>query len=420
MFLAKSKIYYGWIVLLVIFFALLISQGIKFSFGAFIEPWEKEFGISRGTVSFIALYGFIIFGIGQPIVGKCVDRFGIRIVISVSMLLVGFSVIMLYFSSQLWHIFIWFGLANFGFSGASKVAAAVAITKWFVKKRGSVIGLIIAGSSVGQMLIVPLSLYMITIWGWQFTFLIYGFILLLIFFPICWLLVRSKPEDIGTVPYGAEDAALPPSPKTESAAANQEAEKTVHYFKTVPFWFLAIPYFLCGATTAGLIDTHLIPYAHDHGLSTPSTGFVVSVLAAFNIVGTIASGYVADKMDNRKFLGILYAVRFITMIILLFSGNFMLLIIFAVLFGLVDFATIAPTTMLAADYFKQHSPGTVVGYLSLSHQMGSAAGAYIPGVIYDITGGYGTVIAAAAVLLVVAASLSFLLPRPPSLVNRTA
>lgn len=167
-----------------------------------------------------------------------------------------------------------------------------------------------------------------------------------------------------------------------------QSQTNYSFLKTRNFWFLAIPFIICGYTTTGLMDTHLIPISHDHGFSTNITGAAVSLLAAFNIIGTLCSGQIADHFSNRKFLALLYFIRGLSIILLLLTDQWLLLMIFALSFGLVDFATFAPTTMLASEYFKNQSVGLVIGLLSLGHQIGSALGAFIPGLLYDMTGDY--------------------------------
>ena len=180
--------------------------------------------------------------------------------------------------------------------------------------------------------------------------------------------------------------------------------------KSRRFWFLAIPYLICGFTTTGLMDTHLISLAHEHGYSEIMAGTTVSFLAAFNILGTLLSGFFADRWNNRKFLAGLYIIRAISISILFVSGHNFTLLLFSIIFGFVDFATIAPTSILATNFYEGNFIGYALGLLYLSHQIGSALGAYIPGLLFQITGNYNISLASAVVLLIVASILSFLLP----------
>jgi predicted MFS family arabinose efflux permease len=190
---------------------------------------------------------------------------------------------------------------------------------------------------------------------------------------------------------------------------------------TRAFWGLALPFFVCGVTTTGMIDTHLIPFAHDHGHSPALAGGAVALLAAFNILGTLASGPLADSCDGRLILAGLYASRALTLVLLLVADAGGWLLVFGVLFGLVDFATVAPTQLLASQYFRDRSLGFVFGMIFLVHQVGSAVGAWVPGFVHDRTGSYDLAFAAAIATLVGAAAFSLALPRPePARVPETA
>lgn len=159
-----------------------------------------------------------------------------------------------------------------------------------------------------------------------------------------------------------------------------------------------------------MIDTHLIPYAHDHGYSAAVTGATVSLLAAFNVLGTLASGPLSDRYDSRRILASLYAGRALTLVLLLTTGSPGWLLAFGVLFGVVDFATVAPTQVLSSAYFRGHSLGVVFGLIFLAHQLGSAVGAYVPGALHDLTGSYTLALLSGAAALVLAAALSLTLP----------
>jgi MFS family permease len=406
-----KKIHYGWVILLLSFLALLSVQGVRLSFGAFIQPWESEFSTDRGTVSFIAMLSFVIYGISQPIVGKLIDRLGVRKIISFSALIVGISIFLTFMVKTPFQLLLLYGvIGSIGFGGASGVVASVAVTHWFKEKRGLALGMITAGMSAGQLVLVPFSLILINWLGWKPTVIILGTFLSIVVFPMLLIFFRNSPAEKGMQAYG--ESSSPESIENDLKEKQEKQEKmSFQGIKTREFWFLALPYFVCGYTTSGLMDTHLIPFAHDHGFSADMTGAAVSLLAAFNIAGTLLSGQIADHWSNKNFLAFLYGMRGISIIaLLMLTDQPYLLLAFAILFGLVDFATVAPTSMLAADYFKRYSIGLILGWLYLSHQMGSALGAYIPGIIYDWTGGYQFAFISAILLLAGASLLSFLLP----------
>lgn len=402
------KVHYGWWVLFFSFFSLLTVQGARLSFGAFIVPWEKSLSTGRGMISFIGTLSFIVYGLTQPLVGKLIDRWGVRRILSYSALIAGIGTLLTVTASTPFELWLWFGiLASIGFGGASSVAASIAVTNWFNKKRGLALGIITSGFGAGQFFMVPLALGIIQEKGWEAASLTLGGILVFLAFPLLLLFLRNSPSDMGLQPYGG-------SPDNQSDIDTKKAKtqgSNPSFWRHRGFWCLILPYFVCGFTTTGLMDTHLVPFAHDHGFSAATTGTAVSLLALFNVMGTLASGHFADRWSNRWMLVTLYAVRAITVFFLIYIHQPYLLWFFSILFGLVDFSTVAPTTLLATRYFQSMNVGLVLGWLSFGHQVGSALGAFIPGWLFDLTGGYALSFLIATIMLGGAVVLSFLLPQ---------
>lgn len=413
----KLKFHYAWVIIFITFLALLAVQGVRLSFGAFVQPWEQEFSMDRGTISLISMLSFIVYGLSQPVMGRLVDKLGPRMILSVSTLIVGISIFLTSFVQQPWQLFLLYGIfVSIGVGGASNVAATVLVTKWFNEKRGLALGIIEAGFGAGQMLLVPGSLLLINWLDWKLTVLILGIFLAVIVFPIVIFLLRNEPHEKGLEPIGGGQQ------EEQTSHQSQASENFSNWdaFRQRQFWFLILPFGICGFTSTGLMDTHLIPIAQLCGFSPGVTSATVSILAAFNIIGILLSGIVADRWSCRKILLGLYAARALSIVILLYTSNPATLMIFAVLFGLVDFATVAPTQLLATQYFKNHSIGFILGWLSLSHQIGSALGAYLPGLFYSHAGSYTISFYVSIILLGIAAIFSALLPRSINISNEKA
>ncbi|RKQ22035.1 MFS transporter [Bacillus subtilis] len=407
-----KRLHYAWIIVSVTFLILLAVQGVRLSFGAFVEPWERQFSMDRGTISLISTLSFIVYGISQPVIGRLVDKWGARAVLSWSALLTGVSIFLTYFVTSPWQLFLLYGLGvSLGVGGASNVAASVLVVNWFSKKRGLAFGIMEAGFGAGQMLLVPGSLMLIHWFSWKLTVVVLGLLLMVIVFPAALLLLRNNPSEKNAEPIGGlAEAEKETAPKTTALSVTG-------MFRMRQFWFLILPFLICGFTTVGLMDTHLIPFSHDHGFSTTVTSAAVSLLAGFNIAGILLSGIVADRWSSRKILCFLYAVRALSIVILIYSHEPYLLLAFAILFGLVDFATVAPTQMLATQYFQNYSIGLMIGWLSLAHQIGSALGSYVPGVIYTVTGEYTLAFYLSIGMLVLASVMNAML-REPAAVTR--
>lgn len=399
------KLHYGWIILLTTFLALFAVQGVRLAFGAFIIPWEDDFSLDRGMISLISTLSFIVYGLSQPVIGQLIDRYGARIIIIVSTALVGVSIIITAMVQHSWQLFLLYGcFVLLGVGGTSNVAAASIVTKWFTAKRGFALGIVEAGFGAGQMLMVPGSLILIQLMGWRGTVVVLGLCLLLVVVPIITILIRNKPSDKGIMPYGGEE-------ERGNALHEESRISTWDVLRDCKFWFIIVPFVFCGFTTTGLMDTHLIPFAHDHGFSTHTTGSAVSVLAAFNIIGILLSGYLADRWSSRKILIYLYIARGLSLILLIVSNQSVLLLIFSAIFGLVDFATVAPTQLLATKYFDKNIVGFIIGWLFLGHQVGSALGSYIPGLLYSHNGHYTNAFYISILILLLATFMVYLLPK---------
>jgi sugar phosphate permease len=412
--------HYAWTVLALCFFAILCAQGVRLSFGAFVRPWESAFGASRGEIALIGSLSFLVYGGSQPFVGRAVDRVGIRRTLAISTLVVAAGLALSAATRSPWQLAITYGVvASLGFGGASGVAASVAVTYWFTARRGLAFALVEAGFGAGQLLLVPTALLVVGAAGWRATLLGGAALLAAVVAPVLWRRLRDRPEDVGLEPIGGPlDAPAPPGAAAgddRDAAAAPEPAAAVGLrglARSRGFWSLAAPFFVCGITTTGFVDTHLIPLAQDRGLPAATAGLAVALLAAANVSGILASGPLADRVDNRLLLAALYGTRALSFVVLALLVSGPALIAFAMLFGLVDFSVVAPTQSLAARYVEPRTAGLAFGCLNAVHQLGSAIGAWVPGVAFDRTGSYDSVLVVAIVVLAAAAITCLTLPRP--------
>ncbi|MCL4123438.1 UNVERIFIED_CONTAM: hypothetical protein GTU68_021035, partial [Idotea baltica] len=398
--------HYAWVILGVVFLGVLGAQGVRLAFGAFVVPWEESFGVSRGTVAAVSFVSFLTYGATQPVVGKFTDRFNIPRMFSFGLLVIAAGLALSASAGSTLVLGITYGvIASVGFGISASVAASVLVARWFVAKRGMAFGILEAGFGAGQLVLAPLSLLLISRFGWRPTLWVFAALLTFVLAPIMLMFLRNSPESMGLEPLGGPDP----------DALVETEEVRPNLLRSKEFWYLGIPFFVCGITTTGMIDTHLIPFSHDHGNSDAITSAAVGALAVFNIIGTAGAGLLVDHYDPRRMLGWLYAVRAVSLVLVLVLNQGFWLVQFGVLFGIVDFATVAPTQTLVSRYFGARSMGFVFGLVLASHQVGSAIGSYVPGRLYDLTGSYGLSFIMAATTLVIASTLSFLLPVPGQL-----
>jgi sugar phosphate permease len=406
--------HYAWTVLGLCFFAILCAQGVRLSFGAFVRPWEDAFGASRGTIALIGSLSFLVYGGSQPFVGRAVDRFGIRRTLAISTLVVAAGLALSSAAQTTWQLALSYGVvASLGFGGASGVAASVAVTYWFTTRRGLAFALVEAGFGAGQLLLVPTALLVVSLAGWRATLLAGAALLAAVVAPVLWRRLRDRPEDVGLEPIGGAVAPGAGAPGADGVTAADPAAVGLRGLaRSRGFWSLALPFFVCGITTTGFVDTHLIPLAQDRGIPSGSTGLAVALLAAANVTGILASGPLADRVDNRLLLAALYGTRGVSFVVLAVLVSGPALVGFAMLFGLVDFSVVAPTQSLAARYVEPRTVGLAFGCLNAVHQLGSAVGAWVPGIVFDRTGSYDDVLVVSVVVLAAAALTCLTLPRP--------
>jgi sugar phosphate permease len=408
--------HYAWTVLGLCFLAILCAQGVRLSFGAFVRPWEEAFDASRGTITLIGSLSFLVYGGSHPVVGRAVDRFGIRRTLAVSTVLVAAGMALSAAAPGPLALALSYGVvASLGFGGASGVAASVAVTYWFTSRRGLAFALVEAGFGAGQLALVPLALVAVAAFGWREALAGGAVLLVAGVAPVLWRRLRDRPEDVGLLPIGGPLPAAVAEADGDAGGAGEppgEVAGMRGLLRSRGFWLLAAPFFVCGLTTTGFVDTHLIPLAQDRGIADATAGLAVALLAAANVTGILASGPLADRVDNRRLLAAMYLTRGGSFMLLLLFADAGTLLAFALLFGLVDFAVVAPTQWLAARYVSPRTVGLAFGCLNAVHQLGSAIGAWLPGLAYDATGSYDDVLVVAAAILVVASATCVALPRP--------
>jgi MFS family permease len=223
---------------------------------------------------------------------------------------------------------------------------------------------------------------------------------LVVFAPLVAFLIRSKPADIGLRPYGEEsDVILEEKPAHSASDAKTGSHSVWAVLRQRIFWQLSIPYFICGFSDVGLINTHYIPFTQGNGFSTGIIAFTFSLIAITNIIGTIGTGYLADRWNRSRLLALIYMVRALTFVFLLIADKPWLLMIFALIYGISEMASIAPTSSICADLFGKYSFGVVLGVISISHMLGGSIGSMIPGIIYDSVHSYVPVFIISAILL---------------------
>jgi MFS family permease len=405
-----KPLYYGWIVLGAVVFVMLAASGIRAVFGVFIKPIEAEFGWTRAQLSGAAALSLFVLGAVGPMVGWLADVWGPRRVMLLSTIVLGVGAVLASFVGHLWQMYGTAGVLMAAGAGGLGIATASTIAaRWFVARRGLIIGILGGAMSAGQMLVIPFSMLLISLYGWRASYLWLGVGILVLTLPMVLAFVRDDPAEKGLKPYGAGTAA-----GAAFGGVKDERRVPVSEAMGVPaFWLLAVTFFVCGYTSNGLVLTHLVPHAAEHGFSQMHAAQALGLMGAMNIVGTIASGWICDRFGRKGPLAFYYGVRGLSLIFLLYVWNVPSLHLFAAIFGLNYISTVPPTTTLTANIFGRLSVGALSGWIFFSHQVGSALGAWAGGAIFDATGSYSWAFVSAAALAFIASGLSLLIKEVP-------
>jgi MFS family permease len=371
-----------------------------------------EGGWSLVTMSAAVSVNLVLYGLTAPFAAALMERFGLRRVVSAGLLLIAAGAGLSVLAQAAWQLVVTWGvLIGLGTGSMALVFAATVANAWFVKRRGLVMGILTAGGAAGQLVFLPVVAYLVEATSWQIASLLIAAAAVAVL-PLVVVLVRDRPADLGLAPYGGDHLVTPPRPVRGNAAglALAALHKGV---RTKAFWALAGAFAICGATTNGLIGIHFIPSAHDHGMATTTAAALLMLVGVFDIVGTVASGWLTDRIDPRWLLLVYYTFRGVGLLLLpwlLADTVHPSMVVFIVVYGLDWVATVPPTVALCRRLFG--SQGTIVfGWVFASHQLGAAAAALTAGIIRDTFGTYTYAWFGGAALCVFAAVLSIGLRR---------
>ncbi|MEG9249837.1 MFS transporter [Arthrobacter sp. Soc17.1.1.1] len=411
----RPRIHPAWIVAAVAFLTLVGAAGFRAAPSVLMVPLEEEFGWSRGVLSLAVSINLVLFGLTAPFAAALMERFGIRRITSLALLVIGAGSALTVLVREPWQILLTWGvLIGLGTGSIALVFAATVASTWFVRRRGLVVGILTAGSAAGQLVFLPVMAALVDTANWRVASLVIAAGALAVI-PLVLVWLHDAPADIGARPYGEPPGdAVPasaPAQRTNAAARALRALRTASHHRT--FWALAGGFAICGATTNGLIGTHFIPSAHDHGMSTTTAAGLLALVGVFDIVGTIASGWLTDRYNPKVLLAVYYLFRGISLFVLpaLLAATVQPpMIIFIVIYGLDWVATVPPTVALCRSAFGADGP-LVFGWVFAAHQLGAAAAAVGAGFIRDTSGEYTIAWFGAAALCAVAALLTFLVRR---------
>jgi MFS family permease len=414
--LARRNIHYGWVVVAVTFLTMLVTAAAMGSPGVLIVPLEREFGWDNAQISTALALRLMLFGLFGPFAAAFMNRFGVRNVIICALVLIASGFLASLAMTRVWQlVLLWGVVVGVGSGLTAIVLAATVATRWFNHRRGLVVGLLSASSATGQLLFLPLIAELTTRFGWRFTLVfICGMLAFVALIALAFM--RDRPSDLDLPLYGETAVTPPPAAGVGLVSLLLSPLAVLKDAARVPiFWVLFGTFFICGCSTNGLIQTHFITLCGDYGLAAVSAASVLAMMGVFDFIGTIGSGWLSDRFDNRWLLFWYYGLRGLSLLYLPFTDfTFYGLSLFAVFYGLDWIATVPPTVKLVADRFGRERAGMVFGWVFAGHQIGAASAAFGAGYSRTVFASYLPAFFIAGALCIFAAGLVLMVRKSPA------
>jgi MFS family permease len=385
----RRRVHYGWIVVGVTFGVMVVTAGVRATPGVLIVPFESYFHWSRATISFAVGVNLLLYGLMGPFAAALMDRFGVRRTIGAALTVIVASVAATPAMREAWQlVMLWGVLIGCGCGLVGNFLAALVATRWFHRRQGLVVGLLTAANAAGQLIFLPAIAALLDAAGWRLTSLVLAAVVLALM-PFAAILMRDRPGDLGLARYG-ETGSREPAPPAAGNPVGAAFRALADAGASRDFWLLAGAYLICGATTNGLIATHLIPACVDHGIAEMTGAGLLAATAAFSFVGGTLSGWFTDRWDSRVLLAWYYGLRGLSLIYLPFAFrmSFVGLLVFGVFYGLDWIASVPPTVRLLTRIVGSERAAIMVAWVTVIHQVGAAAAAYLGGVLRAAFGTY--------------------------------
>lgn len=415
-FFTGLGIHYAWVVAFVTFLAALVAAGAVGSVGVMLIPLQMEFGWTQAEISSALGIRLALLGLVAPFAAALFMRFGLRPVIIASLALIAVGTGVSVYMTELWQLVaLWGVVVGLAAGLTALVMSATVATRWFETRRGLVIGLLSSATAMGQLVFLPFMAWLVKAEGWRTATLA-----LCIFYAIAVaavvLFIRNRPSDVGLRPFGAWPDSPIAAPPASSAAPTTNLflapfEALAVAVRKPIFWILAGSFFVCGASTNGLVQMHLIPMCGDYLIPATAAAGTLALMGGFNFFGTVASGWLTDRFNPRILLMIYYGLRGLSLFYLT-STNFdsTSLFLFAIFYGLDWIATVPPTVKLTADAFGPQRATLVFGWIFAAHQLGAGFAAFGAGLVRTELGSYSLAFQGAGILCILAA-LAFISTR---------
>ncbi|RFB79302.1 MFS transporter [Methylovirgula sp. 4M-Z18] len=405
--LRRRDVHYGWVVAAVTFLTMLATAGAVGAPGVFIGPLQKEFGWENSQISSALAIRLVLFGLMGPFAAAFMNRFGLRRVALTALTIICTGMLVSLYMTQIWQlILLWGVVVGIGTGLTAIVLGATVATRWFTARRGLVMGMLSASTATGQLVFLPMLASVTEHYGWRAALSIICAMMIAVIGAVA-LLMRDRPSDLGLPAYGETNVTDTPHAAGGFGALLLTPLTTLRdAAKTWTFWVLFLTFFVCGASTNGLVQMHFVSLCGDFGLAATAAAGMLAMMGIFDFMGTIGSGWLSDRYDSRWLLFMYYGLRGLSLIFLPYTHfSFYGLSIFAVFYGLDWVATVPPTVKLTSQYFGRERTNLVFGWIFTGHQLGAACAAYGAGLTRTVYETYLPAFFASGLLCIFAAAI---------------
>lgn len=386
-----KKVHPSWVAAAVGFLALIGAAGMRSTPSVLMVPIEDEFGWSRADISVALSVNILMYGLTAPFAAALMERFGVRRVVIGALTSIALGAGFAIYAISPWVLVICWGfMVGCGTGSMAFVFAATIANRWFVAKRGMVIGGLGAASAAGNLVFLPIISRVTVAHGWRSASLVAGGLAFLMI-PVVFFFMKERPSAIGAIPYGAEQGSWVEAPRTVGNPAKFAVVTLREVIRTKQFLYLAASFFICGLSTNGLIGGHFIPAAHDHGMGETTAAGLLALVGVFDVLGSFASGWLTDRIPAKKLLFVYYTFRGLSLLFLpsiLFASVHPSTVTFAIFYGIDWVATVPPTIWLCREIFGAERGAVVFGWTFAIHMIGGSVAALAAGIMRVHFGDY--------------------------------
>ncbi|MBN1320441.1 MAG: MFS transporter [Thermoleophilia bacterium] len=389
----KPRLFYGWYVLAASFVILFLNAGGRFIIGVMVKPMAADFGWSRSAVSSAIFLNLAVYALAVVFVGRLYDRYGPKWVIAGSTILFSAGYALMATMDSLWQFLLFFGvLSGAGLGGTTVPIFGAIIGNWFEKRRGMAVSLAMAGSCLGQFVLVPVFSEMIDISGWRSTSLWIAIICLVANLILVFGVIRGDPERFGLRAYGRDERSqvlseMPAAAGVPRAPAGPRDLTLSEAMRTRSLWLFTLAMFVCGSADF-FLTTHLVPMVTDYGISAADGASMLAWFGLMGLFGVLLAGPAADAIGNKIPIAVTFGLRVVLFVMVFFLQGAVPFWLLALGFGLTVLVTAPLTTTLVAALYGVTHIGFISGFINTVHMVGGGLWSYLGGVIYDSSGDY--------------------------------